>query len=139
WGVGGGGARGLVAGLGSGVLVLGGNLVEEGVGFGGRGEFQLVERVEQPPHADAVAVVAPRVVAVRLRLAGLRRVVAEPSAESEPLDIGGEHKGEALAAPPAVVLALGERNGVVSAGPREKRPFFYCAGGEAPEFTGTLP
>jgi hypothetical protein len=34
---------------------------------------------------------------VRLRLAGLRRIVAEARAEGEPLDVGGEREGEALA------------------------------------------
>ena len=52
------------------------------------GQFQLVEQFEQPPDADAVTVVAPSIVAVRLRLALLRRVMAEARAESEPLDVG---------------------------------------------------
>jgi hypothetical protein len=71
-----------------------------------RGQLQLVEKVEQAPDADAVAVVAPGVVAVRLRLAGLRRVVAESGAKSEPLDVGREDESEPLAARPAVIFSF---------------------------------
>ena len=62
--------------------------------------------LEQAPGADAVAVVAPGEAAlVRLRV---RRgvVVAEALAESEVLDVEAQVHREALAARPAVVLAL---------------------------------
>jgi len=71
-----------------------------------RGQLQLVEELQQPPDADAVAVVAPGIVAVRLRLAGLRGIMAEPGTEGEPFDIGGEDESEALVARPAVVFSL---------------------------------
>ena len=84
-------------------------VVEQAVGVVRERHLQLVGEIEEPPDADAVAVVAPRVVALRLRLAVLRVVVAAALAEREALDVGGDAEREALAAGPAVVLALGER------------------------------
>src|SRR6185436_7586188 len=95
--------------------------VQQAVGVMRRGQLELVEQLEQRPHADAVGVVAPRIVAMRLRLALLRRVVAEAGAEREPLDVGRQHEREALAARPAVVLALDQRDEIVAAVLREKR------------------
>ncbi len=88
--------------------------VEQAVGVVRGRQLELVEQLEQPPYADAVAVVAPGIVAVGLRLALLRRIVTEPGAEGEPLDVGGQHEREALAARPAVVLALRQRDEVVA-------------------------
>src|SRR5262249_53752900 len=67
------------------------------------GEF--VEEVENAPDADAVAVVAPRVIALRLRCRAAGRIGAEAGAEGEVLDIVAEIDGEPLAAGPRVVLA----------------------------------
>ena len=78
-------------------------------------QLELIEELEQPPYADAIAVVAPGVVAMRLRLAGLGRIVAQPRAEGEPFDVGGDDEREALAAGPAVVAPLGQRYEVVAA------------------------
>src|SRR5256885_1150997 len=80
----------LVAAPADGVGDLRRVLVDEAVGAMAGWQAKLVQQVEQAPDADAVAVVAPRVVAMRLRLAGLRRVVAETAAEGEPLDVGGD-------------------------------------------------
>jgi hypothetical protein len=80
-----------------------------------RRQAELVEELEQPPDADAVAVVAPRIVAMRLRLGGLRRVVTEAGAEREPLDVRRDDEGESLAARPAVVAPLRQRDEVVAA------------------------
>jgi hypothetical protein len=55
-----------------------------------------------------------------LGLAGLCRVVPEPGAVGEPFDVGGEDEREPLAAGPAVVLPLRERNEVVAVVLREK-------------------
>ncbi len=96
-------------------------VVDERVGVVRGRQLQLVEEVEQAPDADAVAVVAPGVVAVRLRLAGLRRVVAEPGAEGKPLDVGGEDEGEALSARPAVVLPFDQRDKIIAAVLRQQR------------------
>jgi hypothetical protein len=70
-------------------------LVDEAVRVVRRRQLELVEELEQPPDADAVAIVAPGIVAVRLRLPGLRRVVAEAGAEREPLDVRREDESEA--------------------------------------------
>src|SRR5688572_15410675 len=86
-----------------------------------RRKLELVEQLEQAPHTDAVAVVAPGVVAMRLRLAGFRRVVSQACAEGEPLDVGGEEEGEPLAARPAVVFTFRQRNEVVAAVLRQER------------------
>jgi hypothetical protein len=72
------------------------------------GHVELFGQIEQPPDADAVAVVAPGIVALRLRLAVLGVVVASAFAESKDLDVGRDAECEPLAPRPAVVLALGE-------------------------------
>ena len=66
----------------------------------GDGQAELVEEVEVVPDADAVAVVAPRVVALVLRRGAAGRVGAEAGAEGEILDIVAEVDGEPLAARP---------------------------------------
>ena len=90
-------------------------VVDQAVGAVPGGQAELVQQVEQAPDADAVAVVAPGIVAVRLRLAGLGRIVPQPRAEGEPLDVRGEQERQALAARPAVVFAFNQRNEVVAA------------------------
>jgi hypothetical protein len=89
-------------------------VVYQAVGVVRGGQLELVEELEQPPHADAVAVVAPRVVALRLRLAHLGGVMPQAGAEGVPLDVGGNAEGEPPAAWPAVVLALRQRDVVVA-------------------------
>src|SRR5438034_11291713 len=96
-------------------------VVKQAVGVVRGRQLQLVEQLEQAPHADAIAVVAPRVIAVRLRLAGLGRIVPEAGAIGEPLDIGGEQEREALAAGPAVVPALRQRDEVIAPMLRQQR------------------
>ena len=51
---------------------------------------------------------------MRLRLARLGRIVPQARAVGEPLDVGGEDERQPLAAGPAVVLALRERNEAVA-------------------------
>src|SRR5439155_1163423 len=97
-------------------------VVKQAVGVVRGGQLQLVEQVEQAPHADAIAVVAPGVIAVRLRLAGLGRIVPETRAIGEPLDIGGEQEREALAAGPAVVPAFRQRDEGIAPVLRQQRP-----------------
>jgi hypothetical protein len=94
---------------------LRGVFVDQAVGVVRRRQLQLIEELEQPPDADAVAVVAPGIVAMRLRLAGLRGVVTEAGAECEPLDVRRDDEGESLAARPAVVAPLRQRDEVVAA------------------------
>src|SRR3989454_3225141 len=85
-------------------------------------QLQLLGEVEQPPDPDAVAVVAPGVVPLRLGLARLGVVVSEPRAEGKALDVGGDAEREPLALRPGIVLAIGDRNVVVARVPREKIP-----------------
>ena len=66
---------------------------------GGR-QLELVENLEQAPVADAVAVVAPGIVARGL-LAAAHRVHADAGAEREMLDVERDVEGEPLAARPA--------------------------------------
>src|SRR5262249_38074635 len=61
--------------------------------------------LEEPPDADAVAVVAPAVDAVALRLVGRRDGGALADAEAERLDVDGHVDGEAPAPRPRVVGA----------------------------------
>src|SRR5882762_2999920 len=96
-------------------------VVKQAVGIVRGGQLELVEQLEQAPYADAIAVVAPRVIAVRLGLAGLGRIVPEAGAIGEPLDIAGEQAREPLAAGPAVVLALRQRHEVIAAVLRQQR------------------
>src|SRR5882762_1235357 len=96
-------------------------VVKQAVGIVRGGQLELVEQLEQAPYADAIAVVAPRVIAVRLGLAGLGRIVPEAGAIGEPLDIAGEQERQPLAAGPAVVLALRQRHEVIAAVLRQQR------------------
>src|SRR5512134_2033072 len=105
----------LVAALADGVGNLRRGVVDQAVGAVSGGKAKVVQQIEQTPDADAVAVVAPGVVAVRLRLAELGRVVAEARAVREPLDVGGDEEREALAARPAVILALDYWKKIVAA------------------------
>src|SRR6185437_2765190 len=61
-------------------------------------DIELVGKVEQPPDADAVAVVAPRIIAIGLRLAVLGIVVTAAFAERMHRDVGGDAEREAPAA-----------------------------------------
>ena len=75
---------------------------------------ELVEKVEHAPDADAVTVVAPRVVALRLWRRAAGRVRAEARAEGKILDVVAEVDGEPLTGRPRVVLAAVDRNVVVA-------------------------
>src|SRR6185295_109713 len=75
---------------------------------------KLVEQVEQAPHPDAVAVVAPGEGARVGCRAFHRDRMAEAGAEREVLDVDAEIDGEALAVRPVVVRALGDRRIVVA-------------------------
>jgi hypothetical protein len=111
----------LVAALAEGVGDLRRVLVDQAVGVVRRRQPELVEELEQAPDADAVAVVAPGIVAVGLRLSGLRRVVAEPGAEGKPLDVGRQAEREALALRPRVVFSFYEGNKLVARVLRQQR------------------
>src|SRR5262249_34077293 len=84
-------------------------LVEERVDVVRGGKFQLLEQLEQPPDADAVAVVAPRVIPLLLRLAFLRGVPAGAFAIGVDLYVGRGAEGKPLAVRPRIVLALVDR------------------------------
>jgi hypothetical protein len=90
-------------------------LVHQAVGVVRGGKLQLVEELEQPPDADAIAVVAPGIVAVRLRLVVLGIVVPAPFAIRVHGKIGRQAECEALASRPIVIPALRDRRIVVSA------------------------
>src|SRR5262249_6884672 len=107
--------------------------VEQAVAVVPGRQLQLVEQLEQAPDADAVAIVPPGVVAVGLRLTGLRRVVPEPGAEGEPFDVGRDRERETRAARPAVVLALGQGNVVVAIVLRERELDRHRQSALAPE------
>ena len=78
------------------------------------GELELVEQLEQPPHADAVAVIAPTVVAVVGRR-GLRGdEMPEALPEGEMLDVQGDVNGEALALGPGIIRPLGDGRVIVA-------------------------
>src|SRR5262249_47341249 len=70
--------------------------------------------LEQPPVAEAVAVIAPGEVARRLLAAAIGRIHAEAGVEREVLDVERDVEGEPLAARPAVVLALDDRRIVIT-------------------------
>jgi len=84
-------------------------VVEQAVVVVRERQLELFGKVEQPPDADAVAVVAPGVVALRLRFARLGVVVAQPRAKSKAFDVGRNAEREAFPAGPGIVLALGDR------------------------------
>src|SRR5262249_9014511 len=106
-------------------------LVEQAVRVVRERHVELLGELEQAPDADAVAVIAPRVIALRLRLAVLGVVVAAPAPEREDLDVGRDAERETLAARPGIVLALGEWQVVVARVLRYERghwtgPFNRC-------------
>ena len=88
--------------------------IQPAIGVMRGGQFHFVEHIEKAPDADAVAVVAPRIIAMGLRLAVLGVVVAAPLAERETFDIGRQTECETLATGPVVVLALGDRRVIVA-------------------------
>src|SRR6266480_2770076 len=71
------------------------------------------------PEADAVAVVAPRVVAMALRCRGARRVDAETRSKGEEFDVVAEGDGEPSALGPFVLRPLVNRDVVIAAVRRE--------------------
>ncbi len=73
------------------------------------GRIQGVEQVDEPPGADAVAIVAPGVVQhIRLRTAR-REFGSEPLAECEVLEIDGDIDGESGAVGPAIFRTAADR------------------------------
>src|SRR3954462_15223970 len=84
-------------------------LADEAVQQDRRGQPQLVEHAEDPPDPDAQAVIAPSVVALRLRAPALRRIGAATSQKGELLDIERDVEREALAARPVEIRALLDR------------------------------
>ena len=72
----------------------------------GRGKLELIEHLEEPPVADAVAVVAPREVAGRLLAAAVGRIHSQPGAEGEMLDIERDIERQPLSARPLVTGPL---------------------------------
>src|SRR5258706_10146450 len=88
---------------------LGAVVVERGVDERADRELERLEEVEAAPDADAVAVVAPRVVE-DVGLGALRpERDAEAGAEVEVLDVEADVDGEALLPRPAVIRATGYR------------------------------
>ncbi len=73
----------------------------------GARQGELVEQVEVMPKTDAVAVIAPRIVAMALGRRRPGRITAEPGAEREMLDVVVEGDGEPLALGPVVLRPLG--------------------------------
>src|SRR5271170_3890375 len=80
----------------------------------GARQGELVEQVEVIPQTDAVAVIAPRIVAVALRRRRPGRITAEPGPEREMLDVVVKGDGEPLALGPVVLRPLGDRDVVVA-------------------------
>src|SRR5207248_8112892 len=79
------------------------HLVDRGVHLSLSGNAELVEHLEQAPDAHAIAVVAPAVDAVALRLVGRRDGGALAGAEAERLDVERDVDGQAATAGPGVV------------------------------------
>ena len=79
------------------------------------GQLQLVEQLEKPPNANAVSIVAPRVVAMAGRRTLHAQHVTKTTPEREMLDIESDMDREPPAAWPGVVSALGDRRIVVTA------------------------
>src|ERR1700730_18097208 len=78
-------------------------------------EAELVEKIEVVPEADAVAVVAPGVVAVALGRGGAGRVDTETRAEGKEFDVVAESYGEPSALGPFILRPLVDRDVVVAA------------------------
>ena len=79
-----------------------------------RRQLQLVEDLEQPPVADAVAVVAPGEIARGLRAGAVARVHADAGAEGEVLDVERNVEGQPLALRPAVIGPRRDRRIVIA-------------------------
>jgi hypothetical protein len=78
-------------------------------------ESKFVEKIDQPPSADAVAIIAPGVVQnVRLRAAG-RKLGAVPLTERKVLEIDGDINGEACSVRPVVPRPAADRRIFVAA------------------------
>src|SRR5262249_59979462 len=75
---------------------------------------ELVEQLEEPPDAHAVAVVAPAVDAVALRLIGRRDGRALADAEAEGLDVERDVDGQPPATGPRVVRSCRDVGVVVA-------------------------
>src|SRR5881397_385501 len=82
------------------------HLVDGRVHLGLGGKAELVEQLEQAPDAHAVAVVAPAVDAVALRLVRRRDGGALAGAEAEGLDVERHVDGQATAPGPGIVGPL---------------------------------
>ena len=81
---------------------------------GGR-QLQFLEQAEDAPDADAQSVIAPRIVALRLRTVGAQiRIVAAARHEREVLDIERHVKGKPLALGPSVIAPLLDRRIVIT-------------------------
>ena len=104
----------LVAALADAVADLRVVLVEQRIDVVCRRQLELLEQVEQAPDADSVAVVAPGIIALLLRLALLGRIPAGALAIGVDLDIGGDAERQPLAAGPGIVLALADDRIVVA-------------------------
>src|SRR5258708_24799636 len=107
-------AHHLVAALADALADLRVIFVEQRVDVVRGGQLQLVEQVEHPPDADPVAIVAPGVIALLLRLALLGRIPAGALAIGVDLDVGRRAKGEPLALRPGIVLALADDRIVIA-------------------------
>src|SRR5258707_4679711 len=85
-------------------------VVDQAVGVVRRRQAQLVEQLEQAPDADAAAVVAPGIVAVRLRLARVRRVLAHAGGASATIHRARDDSSDAPCLRAAVIAARSEQD-----------------------------
>ncbi|MFM9968610.1 MAG: hypothetical protein ACKVQK_09460 [Burkholderiales bacterium] len=101
-------AKDLIAALAQFLRDVRRHVVDRGVHLRFDGDTQFIEHLEQAPHANTVAIVAPsenRVARCLVRR-GNRRALARTKAES--LDVERNVDGEPLAARPGIIRALGD-------------------------------
>src|SRR5262249_5781069 len=117
------------------------HLVDGGVHLGLGRQAELVEQLEQPPNADAVAVVAPAVDALPLRRVGWRDGGALAGTEAEGFDVERHVDGQRAAAGPGVVGSLRDVRVLVASVRRQHRVrppavmgarIVHCGAGYAP-------
>src|SRR5262249_7723659 len=73
-------------------------------------QAKLVEEVQIMPKADAIAVVAPRKIAVTLGGRNSRGIAAEPRTKGEIFDVAADSDGEPGALRPLILRSLVDRH-----------------------------
>jgi hypothetical protein len=99
-----------------------------------RGQLELVEDLEKAPVADAIAIVAPRVVARGLRASAIVRIDSLAGLKREVLDVERDIECKPFVTRPRIVLALRDRQEIVSLVVRQlehallppTRVYFFC-------------